>query len=521
MDKKINRRDFLRLSALALVGAALPAACTKNGEEPTTLLPDDISKVSTDTPRPISTQTTPPTSTITLEPSPSPEPTEAPWFTDLRSPSGDDLKITRIETDKETGWLKMINDREETAVVIKDDLGWVAWGGKVFEIGKDKEPQSVSLVGVLPERIPVRSIEISKEVNPKGKDLGDMLVGHDDKDRVILIKPAEDTNWFVAPHSVGLNNEGVPVAWEYREGRYQRFSVVDGVNELTRREKAIQELIDEKLLNPVVPGTLYPLGDQLDYGLGVKPGREQEEYDKFLSAFAETANLDVRKYWTELGYQGQWKGQELKEFLSQGITYKGEKKPPFWIPKETEKGTHFMALVSNGGNTGKVGPWKPEAFEASGGMFIDSLPYAFTSPNDYKENIWARVFHKQLLKENSGKPMPFQFGDTSGGRDFSGLLYHKNRWLFAFSQVDYYHAFPENGFGTETGERRIIDNPDIPNDPTDTVVAGVYLRVWENMLKKEGNPSRSSLFVVSSSWGSARYGDVLKTAEDDTPFYVR
>lgn len=335
---------------------------------------------------------------------------------------------------------------------------WIE-NGRIYEM-QDGEKVQAEYRGILPEQIILDRIDNSiVQLNKDGKAVGNMSVAYDAKGRIMLVKPF-GKSWIVAPYGSALEKGIWSVYRDEGQGKMKELGVVDaqGVMADTNKLRAIAEIVTSELFNNPEPGMVYPFADVVSYDMITAPGQEHQVYLDILDAYASMP--DNRRYWYEVGFSGTT-GIELEKWLENSTG--GPEGKPYWLPASSPKGTEFKSIVTLGQNSGRINVW--EKLQSTGGIYLDSIPFSFVSPDSYRNNVWARAYSEVIKRDNENNPHPYVYlsGATAGSvGSLYGLLVNKYlRMQYCVSDTIYFQYGPYGAFGDADGNKRAEIDPKI------------------------------------------------------------
>src|SRR3990172_4739316 len=434
MKDKLSRREFLAEMGVAL-GLLVEAGC--NPVRTATRVLESA------TPSPLPT----PKATEAAPPTPEPE---------LFQFSNRELSVYNPVTGKYDRVLDDNGQPLEVTAVKETEEGKlvVASRNQMLEWKEGQGLNKSETKGAWPREIEIKLIEEAEQLDRNGKSVGKIYNGKDQLGRTMLVKPAGEENWLVAPFGSTLNN-GIWRVWDVKNnGAWQEMGVVDAQGEMSRsaRLDPIAKIVTEELANPREEGTVHSYSNYTDFGMEVVPGREHEVYLKILDAYAKSPVN--RKYWSEVGFNGST-GEELQQWLK-GNTGGPENKE-YWLPGKSPQGTEFSSLVANGAWFAKVGAWEPMV--KKGGIYVEDIPLVFMSQHDYRNNVWANSFSTYLKRQNNGNPKTFvNMSNYPGDSAFAwGMFVLGDSTLFMESQTIYSPVFLPLNLGGEDGQKQEID----------------------------------------------------------------
>lgn len=308
----------------------------------------------------------------------------------------------------ENGWLAARNAGGEIVLLTKGEELLFVGGGQLLEwCGQTAE---VNLYEWLPEAVRQKPEKMQANNNdlwltpeemklrvgellPKEMGLSRLEVlpngaieGYDNSGNLLLVKPAEDQPWVVAPVGYRL--------WESRWQKWERDTAtwteewnIPG-KELTAAQERIAQLVDERLLTKEFrPGEMQFISKYFSYHMDVNPEKARQGFLALLKAMVNSSYYPAAQYWRDLGFTSGMTEEQLWERLQQP-QFTNDAGEPGWLPAVTEQGNEFLYLQDDHNAHTSGGYFKPNR------SIIDANTYLL-------DGVYVAVFSPSVLSNNS------------------------------------------------------------------------------------------------------------------------
>ncbi len=313
-------------------------------------------------------------------------------------------------------------------------------------------------VGVWPEQLSIVRVEAVTQIDSTGKEVGQMVLGYDQKDRVMMRKRADAETWEVAPFNASLENGMWHVFLITDQGSYQELNITGAMGHMSNLEnlEPIARMVAEEFSNEIIEGEAGSKSKLVSWGnIDLKEDLRNKIYLDVLQSYAGSQNYEIRRWFTGIGFYGTT-AQELQAFSATKVG--GPEDKPYWLPATGSNGAEFMTMHQLIG-PGELRPNR--AVQQSGGLYVDYVPIVTVSEWMYKNNPWARAYVDWAEFMNGGHAFVYHSGSI-GPAIYWGLMETIDLRL-SFVVVDKtLRGWPEDfmdlyTFGRDTREGRDFD----------------------------------------------------------------